>query len=382
NLVYSAALRETNGDMGLAQDISQAVFTELARKARRLQNHPSISGWLYRSVRLVAANVRRAEHRRRHREEEAQRVMDAPSAEGSPDRIWQQIRPELDDVLHNLNEADRTAVVLRFLEERSLREVGAILGLNENAARMRVDRALDRLRGLLQRRGITSTASGLAAALAVGAVTPAPAAWAATMASTALASSATVGATTLTFLKIMSLTKIQAGVIGVLVLAGIGTPLWQETRLRQVQSDNAQLRVQAAELTTLSQEVARLKKTEADKAELEQLRKWQAQVQPELMRLRGMAGVARRANAEAAELRNQMTRQSQADQANGAPMGEVMKVALEQQVSNRLSRMTASLHLTPEQSEAARDILMKQARMTSSGMEQVFFGEVRPWPNR
>jgi RNA polymerase sigma factor (sigma-70 family) len=378
NLVYSAALRETNGDMGLAQDISQAVFTELARKARRLQNHPSISGWLYRSVRLVAANVRRAEHRRRHREEEAQRVMDAPSAEGSPDRIWQQIQPELDDVLHNLNEADRTAVVLRFLEERSLREVGAILGLNENAARMRVDRALDRLRGLLQRRGITSTASGLAAALAVGAVTPAPAAWAATMASTALASSATVGATTLTFLKIMSLTKIQAGVIGVLVLAGIGTPLWQETRLRQVQSDNAQLRVQAAELTTLRQEVALLKKTEADKAELEQLRKWQAQVQPELMRLRGMAGVARRANAEAAELKSQMTRQSQADQANRAPIGEVMKVALEQQVSNRLSRMTTILHLTPEQTDAARDILMKQARVTSSGMEQVFSGKFDP----
>src|SRR5689334_9389872 len=76
NLVYSAALRETNGDEVLAKDISQAVFIELVRKSRSLVGHPSLAGWLYTTVRFVAANLRRAEQRRRCREEEAQSLRD------------------------------------------------------------------------------------------------------------------------------------------------------------------------------------------------------------------------------------------------------------------------------------------------------------------
>ncbi|MCL5098430.1 MAG: sigma-70 family RNA polymerase sigma factor, partial [Candidatus Omnitrophica bacterium] len=123
NLVYSAALRETGGDGGLAEDLSQAVFTELARKAPKLLGHPSLAGWLYTTVRHLAANLRRADRHRRRREEEAQ-TMNELLSEDSPDQAWDQIRPVLDDALHELNEADRAAVVLRFLEDRTLREVG------------------------------------------------------------------------------------------------------------------------------------------------------------------------------------------------------------------------------------------------------------------
>lgn len=130
-------------------------------------------------------------------------------SEDAPNEAWQQVRPVLDDALHELKAADREAVVLRFLEDRPLREVGARLGLNENAARMRVDRALDKLRGQLARRGITSTASGLTAALAIGVLTPAPAALAGTIASTALASGAVAGSTTLTLVKLMSMTTVK-----------------------------------------------------------------------------------------------------------------------------------------------------------------------------
>src|SRR5262245_45976052 len=72
DLVYSAALRESNGDSSLAEDITQAVFVELARKAQRLVRHPALAGWLYTCVRQMTANVRRADVRRQRREWEAQ----------------------------------------------------------------------------------------------------------------------------------------------------------------------------------------------------------------------------------------------------------------------------------------------------------------------
>ena len=102
-------------------------------------------------------------------------------SDDSPHEAWQRIQPVLDDALHELKEADREALVLRFLEDRPLREVGTRLGLKENAARMRVDRALDKLRGLLAKRGITSTAAALAVVLAEQAGVAAPAGLAAGM---------------------------------------------------------------------------------------------------------------------------------------------------------------------------------------------------------
>ncbi len=383
NLVYSAALREMNDDLASAEDVSQAVFTELARKAPRLLGHPSLAGWLYTTVRHLAANLRRAEYNRRRREEEAQ-TMTQIASEDSPDQAWQQIRPALDDALHQLKAADREAVVLRFLEDRPLREVGARLGLNENAARMRVDRALDKLRALLERRGVTSTAFSLSAAFAVGVVTPAPPALAATIVSASLASGTAAGSTTLTLLKLMSISKAQTAMIGALVVAGVAVPAWQQTRLQRARAETEQWRAQATEssdsqteLAGLRAEVTRLRAVQADQAELERLRQWQAQTEPELLRLRGMAGVARRANLEAEQLRAQLARQATETGTNpvtGA-MAAAMKQALEQQVEGRLSRMTASLHFTPEQREAAQEILMRQARAMGAGMQQAMSGK-------
>jgi hypothetical protein len=214
---------------------------------------------------------------------------------------------------------------------------------------------------------------------------------AATIASTALASGAAVGSTTLTLMKLMklmSITKVQITLLGALAVAAAAAPVWQQTRLEQVRSENAQLRArqkeqgraQETELAALRGDVARLRTLEAGQAELERLRQWKAQTQPELLRLRGMAGVARRANVEAEALRAKL-----AGQTNGAgaalvsgPMGDLMKQsmkqAMEQQVEGKLSRMTATLHLTPEQAQAARDILMRQAQVMSTGMQQAFSG--------
>jgi RNA polymerase sigma factor (sigma-70 family) len=216
NLVYSAALRESAGNAPQAEDITQAVFTELARSAAKLLRHPSLSGWLYTCVRHMTANVRRAENRRQRREQEAFTMNEMLSAEPA-DKLWQQVRPVLDDVMHELNEQDRAAVVMRFFEGRSLKEVGQALNLSENAARMRVERSLEKLHGLLSRRGVKSTASTLAAVLVAGAVLSAPPSLAATVATGALTTAAVSASAWFGLSKLMSLPKIKIAVAATLL---------------------------------------------------------------------------------------------------------------------------------------------------------------------
>ena len=158
DLVYSAALRLVGGDVHRAQDVTQQVFTELARQAKRLTKHPALAGWLYTTTRLIAYRTNRTELRRKAREQEAT-AMNELLRETAPESDWERLRPVLDDAMHELDEKDRHAVLLRFFKNKSLKEVGAALDLNENAARMRVERALEKLRLELARKGVTSTVS-------------------------------------------------------------------------------------------------------------------------------------------------------------------------------------------------------------------------------
>jgi RNA polymerase sigma factor (sigma-70 family) len=154
NLIYSAALRQVNGDEHLAKDVAQTVFTDLARKASSLSRRESLTGWLYTSAHFAAAKIVRGENRRRDREEKFMREsensgMGVPPVQSANEMEWEKIRPALDDAMHELKETDREAVLLRYFENRQFAEVGAKLGLNENAARMRVERALEKLRAIL-----------------------------------------------------------------------------------------------------------------------------------------------------------------------------------------------------------------------------------------
>lgn len=178
DLVHSAARRQVAGDIHRAEEVTQAVFVELARQAKRLTAHRSLAGWLYTTARFVAARNQRAEQRRMQRET-AVHSMNETDSEST--LAWDDLRPLLDDVMHRLSPTDREAVVLRFFQNRPLAQVGHALGVGENAARMRVDRALERLRRELTRRGIRSTAAALSAALSAHAVAPAPAGLAATV---------------------------------------------------------------------------------------------------------------------------------------------------------------------------------------------------------
>ncbi len=192
DLVYSAALRQVNGDASAAQDVTQAVFTDLARQAPGLTRHPSLTGWLYTSTRYLAAKSRRAEQRRRAHEQEAH-AMNQLLQSADPDPAWLELCPLLDDVMHELNATDREAVLMRYFERLPLAEVGARLHLTENAARMRVDRALDKLRVAFAKRGVTSTVVVLAGVLAERAVASAPAELATRVSQAAIATVAAGG---------------------------------------------------------------------------------------------------------------------------------------------------------------------------------------------
>jgi RNA polymerase sigma factor (sigma-70 family) len=153
-LVHTAALRQVH-DPGLAEDIAQAVFVLLARKAPSFNRKVILAGWLFRTTRFLAGQARRTEERRRRREQEAHAMHPAESNDPS----WSQIAPELDTALDSLRPDDREAVLLRFAEDRSHREIGERLGLNEASARKRVTRAVHRLRQILLARGLAPTLS-------------------------------------------------------------------------------------------------------------------------------------------------------------------------------------------------------------------------------
>jgi RNA polymerase sigma factor (sigma-70 family) len=245
NLVYSTALRRTNHDTHLAQDVAQLVFTDLARKAPSLSRDVVLAGWLHRATRYAAAQMMRSDRRRRLREQEAA-AMTALESETHTD--WHAIRPELDDALDRLSQTDRDAILLRFFEQRSLAEIGSALGTNEDTARKRVSRALDKLRAVLIRKGLTTTAATLSAAISTHAVQLAPAGLAASLTSASLASATTAAGITSTLLKIMSMTKLQLGVAS-LVLAGATTALIVQHRSQaELQNENKLLRQRVAQV--------------------------------------------------------------------------------------------------------------------------------------
>lgn len=184
NWVYSTARRQVR-DPHLAEDIAQAVFVLLARKADKLRHGTILSGWLFRTTRYVASCAMRTEYRRKTREQAAV-VMSPTTSSADNETLWNQLTPHLDQAVASLSQADRTAILLRFYEKKPLREVGERLGLSEDAAKKRVSRAVEKLRDLITRRGVVLGGTALAVALAEQAVQGAPV----TLANTVLKASA------------------------------------------------------------------------------------------------------------------------------------------------------------------------------------------------
>ena len=223
DLVYSAALRIVR-DTALAQDVTQTVFTKLARVAGALGRYPTPIGWLHTTTRFTAINAVRAEARRRAREHEAFTMQNISSA---PDANWEQLRPILDEAVGQLRERDRQAVLLRFFNGLSHQEVGAVLGLSENSAQKCVDRALEKLRAQFTRRGVTVSAALLATAMSTNSVQAAPVGLAADVAKasvTGAVSGVSLGSALL--LVFYMSTKIKTFVVVVVIAVIMGGIWW------------------------------------------------------------------------------------------------------------------------------------------------------------
>jgi RNA polymerase sigma factor (sigma-70 family) len=279
DLVYSAALRHT-GNHHQAEEITQAVFVILARKAGSLSARTILPGWLFQTTRLTAANYLRTEIRRARREQEA--YMQSTPDENSTE-LWQQLAPALNDAIADLGEKDRNAIVLRFLKGKDFKEVGAALGATEEAAQMRVGRALEKLRKLFARRGVTLSAAALGSLMAAQATQAAPVGFAAAVAAGAMPGTALTASTVALVkgtLKIMTWTKIQlAAGAGVLLLLAYQqqqntAQARQLTAAREeLRSANEAFATQTNRIAALDQQtMAIVEVRRSQEAELERLR--------------------------------------------------------------------------------------------------------------
>lgn len=262
-LVYGAALRQLGGATHRAEEVAQSVFTDLARKAASLSHREDIVGWLYTSTHFAAAKLKRTEQRRQQREQEAHIMHELLSGPASAD--WERLRPVLDDAMHELGERERAVILQRFFQGQRFAEIAPRLGLSEDAARMRVERALEKLRALLAKREITSTTAALALALGSQPAVAVPAGLAAEVACAAVASGSGASAGAVGFF--MSTTKVTAVIAGLVVLMGLGTATHEVMEQRHAEATaaaakqeltrlDARVAEQIAHATAVEQEVA------------------------------------------------------------------------------------------------------------------------------
>ena len=295
DFVYSVALRITV-DRHLAEDVTQKVFVALAGRAASLARRTTITGWLHRTTRNVAAKTVRTEMRRRTREREAI-AMEPPEQEP----VWKQLAPVLDSAFDGLSEADRTVLLLRFFQKKTAAEIAARMGFSEDAAQKRVSRALDRLRVQLAREDVCLSGTALAGVLAGQAVVAAPAKLIAAASAAALTALPNTTGTLTALLEIIPMTKIKVAAAAVLIVAGVTVPLLiQKRNLKLARNENHALRSQAETFAALQKQTDTFSNQLARLQEAQRLSKAQL---AELMRLRGEVALLRRDSRELAALR-------------------------------------------------------------------------------
>ncbi|HEV8542507.1 MAG TPA: sigma-70 family RNA polymerase sigma factor [Verrucomicrobiae bacterium] len=296
DLVYSTALRQVRSQAA-AEEIAQSVFADLARNASKLKPDTVLAAWLYQVTRRTSIDMIRRESRRQIRERTALELSEM-NQDASP---WKQIEPLLDDAMEELEDKDRSAIILRFFENKSLREVGEIFGTSEDAAQKRVNRAIEKLREHFSQRGATASAAAIAAALSAHAVHSAPIGLMTAISTGAVVSGAPA-ATAAAATKVLTMTTIQKVLVTVAITAAVGTGIYGtrrfsrlETELSALQQNEAPLRAQIEALRRerdLATNHLAVVQTDSERFRRDSM---------ELQRLRGEVGLLRREARDSAQ---------------------------------------------------------------------------------
>jgi RNA polymerase sigma factor (sigma-70 family) len=347
--VYATALRRCGGDTHRAQEITQAVFTDLARRASKLSQHTALAGWLHTSTRFAASALCRAEHRRRSRETLFSMNVNESTAEPAPD--CDRLRAVIDPALDELDAHEREVILLRFFEKKSFGAIGDFFNLSEDAARKRTERALEKLRTRLSGRGITSTSAALGLVLAnqATASVTAPAALVAAIGTTALSSAAkTAGSAGLLSYFFMSQSKsITVAVITLASAATVGTAVLANKISHQeniLANSSTNSRLPAA---NSQHEFERTR--DALNATLEKLRSLEAKIVA--LPLPEYAGLSRSAVSY-----GQIQRRLFAD----PEYVRLKRQSFREWVTAHYGDHLAELNLTPEKLNALKDILVEE----------------------
>jgi len=290
DFVYSSALRMVH-DAHLAEDVTQDVFVALAQNARKLAGRAVLSGWLHRTARNLAANAVRSDVRRRVREQKAATMHELLSP--APGDSWENVAPQLDAALGELSESDRDAVLLRYFERKSAQEMAHILGLSDEAAQKRVNRAVERLRDHFSKRNVAIGTSGLAVVISANAVQAAPVGLATTIsANAALAETAVHTSTLISAAKMIAMNTIQKTVITAALALVAGAGIYEARQATQLREQNRTLQQRQAAMTEQIRQLQRDRNEVASlSAENQQLKS--GQNTKELLKLRGEVGQLR-----------------------------------------------------------------------------------------
>lgn len=344
DLVHSAALRQVRSPQ-LAEEVAQSVFTDLARDAGRLKPGTVLPAWLYQVTRRTAIDVVRREARRQLREQVAGEM----NAMNSTASDWAQVEPLLDDAMAALEDTDRTAVLLRYFENKSLREVGTALGTSDDTAQKRVSRAVDKLREFFAQRGVTVGASGLAVNLSANAVQAAPPGLALTISAASTLAVATVATTTI---QTIAMTTLQKIAVTTALAAAVGIALYEARQVTALRADNQRLHQQLVPLTAQVQQLQHERDRATNRLSNVTTELAAVSKQPtEVFKLRGRVGVLR-------QEKDALGSKSALSKITADP--ETRKVMREQQKAGMAAlyaELAKRLQLQPEQTGQFHDLL-------------------------
>lgn len=162
-MVYGTCLRILKNKSD-AEDATQATFLIFFKKCKKLRDGTVLGGWLYNAARLIAKEHIRALSRRKRHEEEASIMQNILHEKN--EKIWEELKPELDNALISLPKPYRDILVLRYLEGRTTAETATTMEISESLVTTRLARSIEKLRRCFRRRGIIVSTTILSLALA------------------------------------------------------------------------------------------------------------------------------------------------------------------------------------------------------------------------